>query len=566
MIPEGVLSELQAYFLAAKYAFVLLFVLFLLALRRWPRPPVLVIGALAFTLYTYVVALHPTERPWGMEPGRDRLYNLAMSTTAATGHSPFESYQVGVGDHEPFWRLVMRGLSLGDPENVALIYPWITPVVLVLLALALYLVPRRGEAPANDRRWELALTVYAVLLLSSSAHEANGIFDTFWLMTFMLKPNHVLGFVLLPFWIRALSSERAWANTWLAAAILALVSWVFLLHWAYWLSVLVCLPVVARYFGGRPPKLGRLALIGGISGVVAFPYIRFLFSTFPPDDSTVGRLIWESTAEVREGYYNVFSIGFEHGALFLLSIAGMVLMFRRRSSEDLVWLSLVAGCVLGWLAYLLAFSIRRIIEPEEFYFFTRFVLSVCAGSGAFYVMRAASGLVKRLDPFTTRALPAFLLVTMPLALPYWWNPPEMDRYYPDSLRPIPSEMQELSEWVLASTSPDDVFMASPDTASWIAAMSGRRVLLTGDYRPPNSYEARQSLTEELLTTRDASVFATASSEYGVTHLVLDRAYLEPLSASRAAFDELSWLRNVFESGELGVYAIDESRLAAAGDR
>ena len=38
MIPEGVASDLQAYFLGAKYVFVLAFVLFVLALKRWPHP------------------------------------------------------------------------------------------------------------------------------------------------------------------------------------------------------------------------------------------------------------------------------------------------------------------------------------------------------------------------------------------------------------------------------------------------------------------------------------------------------------------------------------------------
>ena len=95
MIPESASlesgSDLSAYFLGVKYVFVLLFGLFLLALRRWPHPLLLVVGAFGFSLYTYAAMLQPTKRPWGMEPGLDRLYNLAMSTTAATGHSAFEN-------------------------------------------------------------------------------------------------------------------------------------------------------------------------------------------------------------------------------------------------------------------------------------------------------------------------------------------------------------------------------------------------------------------------------------------------------------------------------------------
>ena len=52
--------------------------------------------------------------------------------------------------------------------------------------------------------------------------------------------------------------------------------------------------------------------------------------------------------------------------------------------------------------------------------------------------------------------------------------------------------------------------------------------LTGSYRAPNDYEARQSLTVRLLATRERRVFREAVGSYRVTHLALDDAYLEPL--------------------------------------
>ena len=105
------------------------------------------------------------------------MFNVAMASTAATGHSPFESYQVGFGDHEPFWRLLMSWLSLGDPENVLVLYAFLTPAVILLLALSLYFGLRPDEG--TGRKWELAFIVYAVLLLNSSPHERFGVFESF---------------------------------------------------------------------------------------------------------------------------------------------------------------------------------------------------------------------------------------------------------------------------------------------------------------------------------------------------------------------------------------------------
>lgn len=552
-------SDLQSTFLVAKYAFVALFGLWLLGLRRWPRPWLLVAGAVAFCLFAYATMLWPLERPYAMQPGLDRMFNLAMGATAATGHSIFESYQVGFGDHEPLWRLILRILSFGDPENVLVVYPFLTPAVIGLLALSLYFVPRSEGCD----RWELAFVVYSVLLLSSSPSERFGVFQSFWPMTFLLKPNHVLGFVLLPVWIRVFTSASRLVRGIGAGLLLGLLSWVFLLHWAYVIVGVALYPLLARWLK-RAPETGRTAIVVGLSVLIAGPYVVFLLFSFPPGDSVVGRQVWESTAAFREGFYNLFSVGYEHGFVFFLSLAGIARMIRRRTSTDLVWLALLLGALAGWVGYLLAFQMRRIIEPEEFYFYARFLLSVAAGIGGYGLLRGAVGRFERFGPFGSRALPLFLLVTLPLSFPYWWNPPRMDRYYRFGLDPVPEEMVELGAWTRAATSPDAVFMASPDTACWIAALAGRRVLLTGSYRAPNDYEARQSLTVRLLATRERRVFREAVGSYRVTHLALDDAYLEPVDAELSDFETLAWLREVYAGGGVRVLEIDAAELR--GDR
>ena len=85
----------------------------------------------------------------------------------------------------------MSWLSLGDPENVRVIYAFLTPGVILLLALSLYFGLRPGEG--DERKWELAFIVYAVLLLNSSPHERYGVFESFWPMTFLLKAESRAG-------------------------------------------------------------------------------------------------------------------------------------------------------------------------------------------------------------------------------------------------------------------------------------------------------------------------------------------------------------------------------------
>ena len=295
-------DSLGTYFLAAKYFYVLLFALWVALVHRFRQAWILVGGTVLACVYAYLVVQAPLGRPYALYPGTDRTFNVAMVATAATGHSAFESYQVGFGDQEPLWRWSMSVVSLRDPANVVLVYSFLTPVVTLLLALSLYFGLRGGNG-ASASRWELALVVYCVLLLSSAPNERFGVFEPFWPMTFLLKPNHVLGFVLIPWYMCAFTRRR----TLVAALVLALLSWVFLLHWAYLGVGLALYPVTAKLLG-RAPEWKRAWLVVAVSLAAAVPYIIFLFDNFPPTQTTVGLHIWSKQA-FREGYWNVFAVG-----------------------------------------------------------------------------------------------------------------------------------------------------------------------------------------------------------------------------------------------------------------
>ena len=192
----------------------------------------------------------------------------------------------------------------------------------------------------------------------------------------------------------------------------------------------------------------------------------------------------------------------------------------------------------------------------KFYFFARFVLAVASGTGAYFVIEQAGKLVSKPIAVVPRGVCLFLLLTLPLSFPYWWNPATMDRYFDRSRPPIPDEVTHFAAWVRDATDPDAVFVAGPRTASWIAALSGRRVLLAGSLRPPNDYERRRDLTERMLERPDPDGFEAAHNEYHVTHVVLDSDLMEEFDVDRAALASLPWLTKVYGNDELSVYELD----------
>ena len=508
--------ELASYFLGVQYLIAFLFALWLALLHKTARPGVLVAGAIGFSVLIYVASILPLERPYALRPGADRAVNLAMSATAATGHSPFESYQVASADTEPLWRLLMRGASLGRPENVIVLYQILPAVMMILLSLSLYFGLRRCDDDGPERRWELALVVYAVLLLSSSPQDRFGEFQTFWQMMFVFKPNHTLGLVILPVFIGCWSSPRPLVRNVGAGLLLATLAWVFIMHWSYVLLGLLLYPLVARALGSSP-ELGRLVRVGAISFAGALPYVVYLYYNYWGIHARIEGGVWPGPGPL-EGYLNIFSIGYEHGAIFLLSVVGIVAMLKRRRREDVLLLSLLSGSVAGWMLYIVGFAIGKALQAEEFYFYTRFLLSVAAGTGAYWIL---SRLRHWLDspPSFRVALLVFLAVSLPQTVAYWWYPPSMDHYYEVSLKPIPEPVTKLCRWAREETPLDAVFVASAHTASWIAALSGRRVLLIGDFRPPRDYHERRALTVRLRDEPES--FAEAKDRYQVTHLVIE---------------------------------------------
>jgi hypothetical protein len=425
--------------------------------------------------------------------------------------------------------------------------------MMALVALSLYLALRRretdgeGEAFAN-RSWELAFMVYAVLLLNSDPQERLGEFHAFWALTFIFKPNHTLGLVLIPVFVGCWSSSRPLVRTAGAGGVLALLAWVFVMHWSYVFLGALLYPLVAHALG-RKPELPRVALVLGLSLAGALPSLAYLYYHHWGIGARIAGRIWPLPGPW-QGYLDLFSFGYARGVLFLLSLIGVAVMIRRRRQEDVMLLSMIGGAIAGWLLYLAAFAAGRALQPEEFFFYTRFLLSIAAGSGIFWVVLHLPHRLGVKAPDFSLVLSLFLLSSLPQTISYWWNPPEMDRYYPISLEPIPEEVSRLCRWAREQTPADSVFVASADTASWIAALTGRRVLLIGDYRPPKDYDEREALEGRLLREAREETFREAENRYQVSHIVSESGF-----GASAELGRLPWLRSVYDGDGLAVFEI-----------
>jgi hypothetical protein len=545
--------DLGFYFLKVHYLYVLLFAVWLVLLHRTFRPAVLVSGAVAFSVFAYVAMMIPLQRPYALRPGADRAVNLAMAATAATGHSAFESYQVASADIEPFWRFLMKLASLGNPENVLVVYQLLPAAMMALMALSLFFglggTENKGDGDeVRHRRWELALIVYAVLLLNSRPQERLGEFHAFWALTFLFKPNHTLGLVLIPVFVGCWSSARSGVRTVGSGLVLALLGWVFVMDWSYVSLGVLLFPMVAHRLG-QPRDAPRVARVLSLALVGALPYIVFLYYFHWGIEARVEGRVWPIPGPW-QGYLDLFSFGYEQGVLFFLSLAGIYAMARRQRREDLMLLSLLGGAMTGWLLYIVAFAVGKALQPEEFYFYTRFLLSIAAGSGIFWVVTTLPRWIGAKRHDFSFALSLFLVLSLPQTISYWWNPPETDRYYAISLDPIPQEVSQLCEWIREDSSTDAVFVASANTASWITALSGRRVLLMGDYRPPKDYEKRKDLEERMLSPAREETFREAQKRYHVSHVVREKGFGDSLE-----FAALPWLRSVYQDQDVEVFEI-----------
>lgn len=509
--------------------------------------------ALVLILLTHLIAaaatFAPLQRPYALSESADRAFHLGMASRVAVGGSPLEHTQVGFASPEPLLSLVVAALALFQVERVAAATAALTPIALLVVGLGVYFGLARSDDVSAEDAWERVMIAFAVLSLSSLSMNPRPPTPPFWAGNFLLKPNHgaALGLVAVTAGLLARPRPRPIA----LGLVLGATAWVFLLDWAYALPGLA-LGVWLAPRGERATK--PLALGIGLSALIALPYVLHLLPDYSPAKSHgAARHMWGDPRGLPLAVPNWSTL--DLGLLFVLGVIGALILWRRRASRDRMLLGLLlATAAIVLLSFPAAF-VGIAPEPDELHYFLRFVVALCAGvalaAGAREIEKARS-----LRSGQGHALVLALLV--PLSLPIYWDPPSMDRYFALSRQRLRPKVLAYAQFVRERTPKDAVFVAGKQAASWIPALTGRRVVLAegGMLKPPDERE-RKAIERTLLLSDDLAKIREAATRYGVTYVAIDDALVQEYGVT-GSFDlaRAPAFKTVFANSAVRIVALE----------
>jgi len=559
MNPVGVPVDPSALFVVTKLLYLALAVgwAYQIAKGNAGRRPL--IGLLFLLLVGWLASNLPLERVYALYVPGDRARNLAWCLSVAAGNPPMSTGIVGYMSLEPFWASLVATLSLFDPARALALYPFLPLLVLAALALSLYRHFRSEKVlGAEDTEEALALrgllvAVFATLFVTAPL-DFIGPYRGYWARAFLLKPNHALGLVLVPFLVQSIS--RPGRKAALQGGLLAgLLSWVFPVHWAFVCFSLPIYWVLAAAKRLVPLRAGaaRLAVVFLISSLFVAPAIYVLLVHYPsaltlargtyPEEPM--RSDWGDIMPI--GVSLFFQVTFDQGLVFYLGCAGAFFWLRERTRAGLLWASLLIGAYVLWILNYALYATARAREADEFYNFLIFTLSVAAGYGAFRLLQAVHRVVfaARRDLAPGFLIGATLLLLAPMGFPFWWEPLRMDGHFRRALEPLPPAVREMTDWIREGTAGRDVFITSGEVFAWIPALTGRQVkVVTPDMR------------QAVLEAAESSGGPRPGQALGAGYLIRDRAMTRELGLSGNAF--AGW-PVVFENVDFRVHRIAGGR-------
>jgi hypothetical protein len=508
--------DVDLFLTAARQLFPVLAVLWLAALLRVRRAWWLLLGVLLANAYVWLETTWPLQRLYALGPSNDRLNNVAMVQAVAAGGSPLYTAQVGHMQFEPLWSVVMAVLSGFDPGRLLAVYAWMPLVMAAGTALSLYCALRPWSP------WERAVVAGTATLLLSDPLDFTSAYRVPWAMTFLLKPNHAVGLVLVPWVVRRIATIQGWRDRVLAALLLHLLGWAFVIHMGavcVGLAAFVALAVWTRRTDARRDAID-VAWVIGLNLLVVSPYLVMLFVGYGVFQSGPRLEIPPNTAHLLEATTRT-------ALLFALGVHGAVVAYRRDRMGRL-WAGQLVGAFVLWLSYFALHLLQQAKERDDAFYWLRFLVAVCAGIGAWDLVTRAAAILpdaaRRWSAAWARPevrAAALALVMVPASLPYWYEPRTMDVYFTGSLEPVPPAIAEPVQALLRRRESVGVLAGDRAASRWAAALAGFRVLMAKDFPSPRDYGARVDAVESVLRGEGHAALA----RYGVTHLLVTRDLL-----------------------------------------
>lgn len=514
----GPVLTLGGYFVAYRYLLSFFVLAWTLCLLYRPGARTFFFGALMLASFSWIAFDKPLERPYGLEDRGIALEELAEPMVASVRRSSKEGALVGAPNRWPFWSLLV---SLGagfDPARLLGLYAWLPLVALLLLGSAIYVGLGVPSVDTNSvDRMVPALAVFFVLFLSVprlSFLETGG--GTLWPELFWLRPRLAIGLAVALIALGRFARAESVLDFVVGGLGLGIASWIE----PCW------------------------SLLGG-AGVFVWAMVQWRLRD-PVWRSAVGLLVaagvslawssraaWESsitqTTPIAASWYalvqNLFAVSLDHGIIFYLAVLAATSAFRRRRRLEIILVSWLATGYAFWLLVCIFPQMARLVDPALAKSFLRVLLAANASLGAQRLLvwiddrwnARPPSLLRGRSPYAV-AVAALVALSLPWTFPFWWNPIRMDRLYVQSIEPVPQEHQTFANWIRDNTSADAVFAAGPSYASWIPALSGRRVLLSDEGATVPRLGDREQAFEWVTGSENNEKIRAGADAWGITHI------------------------------------------------
>jgi hypothetical protein len=430
--------------------------------------------------------------------------------------SPFwQTTQIGQLHFEPFWGLLVASLSGFEPERVLTMYPFLALLTVTGYAIAVYVGLATPDLRTAWSPWERATAAGFATQLCAQPLDFTGSYETAWAATFLLKPNHALGLVLFPLFLRAFAGITGARRRLATGLLLNLMAWAFVLHMAFVAVGLVVFAVgswLERHPEARRDAVDSFGVIA-INLLIASPYLSMLVIGYP-------FLTRSTQATIPAWSPHLLEVVGRAAPLVALAVWGLRVVRRR---GDRLGRLLAAQVVAGWLVwagYIVLSAAQLARERDEAFYWARFMTALGAGLGAWDLAGRAWRWIRRRDPAPFQRAAALALLTLPWSIAYWWDPSLMDVYFKRCLKPVPRSIDAMGLYLRRQTAPEAVVAGDRDLARWVAALGARRVLLTSSLNWPSDTAARVAAEAALVRGADPANLARAVGTYGVQYLLL----------------------------------------------